>query len=98
VTDQPRSSQRYQSRPRDEDRVLVAKMLGLVRHHPRFGYRRVWALLRAEGFNLNRKRVHRLWKKEGLKVPVKQRKKRRLGTSANGIMRQRALHKDHIWA
>jgi len=41
-------------------------MLELVRRHPRFGYRRVWALLRSEGFAVNRKRVHRLWKREGL--------------------------------
>jgi putative transposase len=98
VTDQPRSSQRYQSRPRDDDRELVTKMLQRVRRHPRYGYRRIWALLRVEGFRVNRKRVHRLWKKEGLKVPQKQHKKRRLGTSENGIVRRRALHKDHVWA
>ncbi len=73
-------------------------MLELVRRHPRYGYRRIWALLRAEGFKVNRKRVHRLWKREGLKVPQKQHKKRRLGTSDNGIVRRRALHKDHVWA
>ncbi len=98
AVDQPRSSQRYQVQPRDENRPLVAKMLELVKRHPRFGYRRIWALLRAEGFAVNRKRVHRLWKQQGLKVPVKQHKRRRLGTSANGIIRQRALHKDHVWA
>ena len=76
----------------------MTKMLQLVRRHPRFGYRRIWALLQAEGFQVNRKRVHRLWKREGLKVPQKQRKKRRLGSSDNGIVRQRALHKDHVWA
>jgi transposase InsO family protein len=84
--------------PREDDRVLVEKMLGLVKAHPRYGYRMIWALLRADGFAVNRKRVHRLWKREGLKVPVKQHKKRRLGTSANGIVRQRSAHKDHVWA
>jgi transposase InsO family protein len=73
-------------------------MLELVRRHPRFGYRRIWALLRAEGFTVNRKRVHRLWKRQGLKVPQKQHKKRRLGSSDNGITRRRASHKDHVWA
>jgi transposase InsO family protein len=73
-------------------------MLSLVRRHPRYGYRRVWALLRGEGFRVNRKRVHRLWKQNGLKVPVKQHKKRRLGTSDNGIVRHRASHKDQVWA
>jgi transposase InsO family protein len=73
-------------------------MLGLVKRHPRFGYRRVWALLRAEGFRVNRKRVHRLWKQNGLKVPVKQHKKRRLGSSGNGIVRHASTGKDQVWA
>ncbi len=98
VMDQARSSQRYRAQERSGEGELVAKMLELVRRHPRFGYRRVWALLRAEGFEVNRKRVHRLWKQQGLKVPQKQHKKRRLGSSDNGIVRHRALHKDHVWA
>ena len=73
-------------------------MLELVRRHPRYGYRRMWALLRQEGWRVNRKRIHRLWRAEGLKVPRKQRKKRYLGHSANGCARRRAEHKDHVWA
>ena len=73
-------------------------MLELVRQHPRFGYRRIWALLRRAGWRVNRKRVHRLWKHNGLKVPQKQRKKRRLGSSDNGCTRRRALGKDDVWA
>src|SRR4051812_2385631 len=73
-------------------------MLGLVRKHPRYGYRRIWALLRREGWRVNRKRVWRLWRREGLKVPRKQRKKRRLGSSANSCVRRPAEHKDHVWA
>lgn len=73
-------------------------MLELVRRHPRYGYRRIWALLRREGWRVNRKRVHRLWRKQGLKVPRKQRKKRRLGSSANSCVRRPAEHKDHVWA
>jgi putative transposase len=76
----------------------VRKMLALVKRHPRYGYRRIWALLREEGFQINRKRVYRLWRKEGLKVPVKQHKKRRLGKSVNGIMHHRSQHRDHVWA
>jgi transposase InsO family protein len=95
---QGRSSQRYRPQERSGERELVAKMLDLVRRHPRYGYRRIWALLGAEGFRANRKRVHRLWKQQGLKVPQKQRKRRRLGRSDNGIVRHRALHKDHVWA
>jgi transposase InsO family protein len=73
-------------------------MLQLVRLHPRFGYRRIWALLRGEGWALNRKRLYRLWRREGLKVPRKQRKKRRLGQSANGCRRLKAERIDHVWA
>ena len=98
VIKQPRSTQRYAAREPDGERVLVQRMLALVRRHPRYGYRRVWALLRAEGFRVNVKRVYRLWRKEGLKVPQKQHKKRRLGCSANGCVRQRAEHVNHVWA
>jgi transposase InsO family protein len=69
----------------------------LVRQHPRYGYRRVWALLRAEGCRVNRKKVYRLWRKEGFRVPRKQRKKRRLGNSDNGILRRRAEYINHVW-
>jgi transposase InsO family protein len=98
VIRQPRSTQRYVAKERDGEKPLVRKMLELVRSHPRYGYRRVWALLRSEGFRVNVKRVYRLWRKEGLRVPQKQRKKRRLGCSANGCIRHRAEHIDHVWA
>jgi transposase InsO family protein len=98
VIEQPRSTLRYAARNRDDERVVVRRMHELVRAHPRFGYRRIWALLREDGFVINRKRVWRLWKLEGFKVPQKQGKKRRLGCSANGIVRHRAEHKDHVWA
>jgi putative transposase len=75
-------------------------MLALSRENPRYGYRRVWALLtRREGFEVNKKRVHRLWREEGLKVPDKQRKRRRLlGDNENGSKRKRAEHRDHVWS
>jgi transposase InsO family protein len=57
----------------------------------------MWALLRREGWRVNRKRIYRLWRKEGLKVPQKQRKKRHLGHSGNSCARRRAKHKDHVW-
>ena len=74
---QPRSTQRYRPRVPQGEAMLVAAMHGLVRKHPRYGYRRIWALLRADGWTVNRKRVCRLWKREGFKVPRKQRKKHR---------------------
>jgi len=73
VIGQPRSTQQYAAKQRDDERPLVQRMLDLVRRHPRYGYRRVWALLRREGHRVNVKRIYRLWRKEGLKVPQKQR-------------------------
>jgi transposase InsO family protein len=98
VLGQPRRSQRYEPQRRDDEGKLVGRILELVRRHPRYGYRRVWALLRHEGWTVNRKRVWRLWQQEGLKVPQKRHKKRRLGTSVNGVLRQRATHPNHVWA
>jgi putative transposase len=98
VAEQPRSTQRYEPQEADDEGPLVSRMLELVRAHPRYGYRRIWALLRRGGFAVNRKRVYRLWRREGLKVPRKQRKTRRLGSSANGCVRQRSERKNHVWA
>jgi transposase InsO family protein len=98
VLEQPRSTQRYAPREDEEEQRLIARMLELVREHPRYGYRFVAVLLRREGWRVNRKRVYRLWVQEGLQVPRKQRKKRRLGTSENGCVRRRAEHKNHVWA
>ncbi|TWT41520.1 IS2 transposase TnpB [Botrimarina hoheduenensis] len=94
---QPRSSQRYQSKPRSDEPRLVKRMLQLVRRRPRFGYRRVAALLRSEGFGASESRILRLWRKEGLKVPGKKRKRRRLGLAENGCDRRRAAHRNHVW-
>jgi len=97
VVDQPRSTQRYVPRPASDEAAIVTRMLELVRVHPRFGYRRIAVLLQREGFSVNFKRVYRLWRREGLKVPRKQRKKRRLGQSANSCQRHRSEHRNHVW-
>lgn len=78
--------------------MLVKAMQGQVRRHPRYGYRRIGALLRADGWKVNRKRVYRLWRKEGFRVPRRQHKKRRLGNSDGGILRHRPEHPNHVWA
>jgi transposase InsO family protein len=97
VVDQPRSTQRYAGHPPDDEAQLVARMLELVRQRPRFGYRRIGALLRAEGWCVNVKRIYRLWRREGLKVPRRTRKRRGLGTSANACHVRRAEHQDQVW-
>jgi len=73
-------------------------MIALSRIHSRYGYRRIWAVLRIEGWKINVKRVHRLWKREGLKVPKRQRKRRRLGNSSAGSQLLRAEHINHVWS
>ena len=95
---QPRSTQRYESREHDGEKALVKRMLELAKKHPRYGCRRITRLLRNELGCVNRKRVHRLWKREGLRVPQKQRKRRRLGTSAGGCARRRAEYVNHVWS
>ena len=97
VVEQPRSCQRYAAKPREDEAALVQRMLHLVRQWPRFGYRRIAALLRTESWRASATRIYRLWRREGLKVPQKKRKRRRLGKSENGCHRRRALHKDHVW-
>jgi len=95
---QPRSTQRYRPRVPDDERSLVAAMERLACRYPRYGYRRIWALLQQDGWRVNRKRVWRLWRRAGLKVPQKQCKKRRLGHRENGCVRRRAACPDDVWA
>ena len=72
-------------------------MLELAQQRPRFGYRRIACLLRREGWRASNTRVYRLWRREGLKVPQKKRKKRRLGSSKNSCIQRRAEFKDDVW-
>jgi putative transposase len=94
---QPRGSQRYQAQARDDEEPLVKRMRELAGQRPRFGYRRIAALLRRESWHASATRVLRLWRREGLKVPRKRRKKRRLGTSDQACHVRRAAYKDHVW-
>jgi putative transposase len=99
VVDQPRSSQRYLSTKADKDAALTQMIVALSGQNPRYGYRRVWALLRREGWEVNKKRVHRLWREADLKVPAGRRRKRqRLASSENGVARRRAEYPGHLWS
>jgi putative transposase len=95
---QARSSQRFVPVKALRDSDLVERLKELSKKHPRYGYRRIHALLVREGWRVNRKRVQRIWRGEGLKVPQRQRKRRRLGTSENGCVRHRAEYKNHVWS
>ena len=99
VLDQPRSTQRYRAKePPDDEAALVADMRRHAAKHLRFGYRRVRALLCREGWSVSLGRVQRLWRREGLRVPQKRRKRRRLGTSKNGCTRLAAERPNHVWS
>ena len=98
AVDQPRQTQRYQRKVRDDEPALVKDILDLVREFPRYGYRFICSKLRQAGWTINPKRVYRIWRQEGLKVPVKKRKKRRLGNSGNSIKRLAAEHPNHVWS
>lgn len=98
AAEQHRSTQRYEAKPPDDEPRLVQRMLELVRRHPRFGYRRIAALLLREGFSAGVDRVYRLWRREGLKVPRRTKKKRRLGESKNACARRVAERPNHVWA
>lgn len=95
---QSRATQRYRPRLPDKDRPLVKQIRQLAHKYRRYGYRRITALLRADGWPVNRKRVYRIWRAEGLKVLQKQRKKRRLGCSDNSCVRKRAEYINHVWS
>ena len=93
---QNRSTQRFRRKEAHDERRLVSEMRSLSRAHPRYGYRRVHALLGREGWSVNIKRVERLWRREGLQVPQKQRRRRRTGSSANSAQRRAAERPNHV--
>ena len=95
---QHRSSQRYEPRPDRANQTLVKALHRLSREHPRYGYRRMTWLLQHEGWKVNRKRVQRLWRKEGLRVPRRTRKRRRVGHSGNAAHRYRATRINEVWS
>ncbi len=69
VLAQPRSTQRRRAQVSADEPALIARIIALARRFGRYGYRRITALLRAEGWRVNHKRVERLWRQEGLRVP-----------------------------
>ena len=97
VLKQPRTTQRYVPKPVDEV-TLTERVIELAREYGRYGYRRVMALLRVEGWRVNPKRVQRVWRREGLKVPKKQLKRARLWLNDGSCIRLRPERKDHVWA
>ena len=95
---QPRSSQRYQPVVKADESKLLESILAFVAEFPRYGYRQITRLLRGDGWRVNAKRIYKIWQREGLKVPRKKAKRKRLGNSSGGILRRKAERKNHIWS
>lgn len=101
VVGQHRSTQRYEGVPGDYELRLVKAMNALAERHPRYGYRMIWALLRAEGWEINRKRIERLWRLEGHRVPPRRlirSGKKSFGHDQNAIWNLPANKPNHIWS
>jgi putative transposase len=99
ITGQNRSTQRTApTRPFDRDDHLRHALCKISRDHPRWGYRRAWGHLREHGHAVNRKRIQRLWREEGLRVPARRRKRRRLGVSGTPADLLRATRQGEVWA
>lgn len=101
VVGQHRSTHRYRRAEPEHELRLVAAMNELAAAHPRWGYRRVWALLRSEGWRVNRKRIERLWRLEGHRVPPRRSQasgKRAEGTADNAVWNRPAAGPNHVWS
>jgi putative transposase len=91
-----RSGMRYERRARPDEAELRERMGEIARKHRRHGYRLVWARLRRSGWRVNKKRVHRLRKAEGLSLPHRRRKRRRWGPKGEVV--RRAEYPRHVWS
>jgi len=101
VISQHRSTQRYRKVSPQAELRLVGRMNALAERHPRYGYRRVWALLRSEGWVINRKRIQRLWRLEGHRVPPRRSRtsgKRAQGQSRNAAWALVATGPGDVWS
>ena len=98
VLGQHRSTQRKVPCGADDEQALTEDIIALAKQYGRYGYRRVTALLHAAGWSVNHKRVERIWRREGLKVPRRQPKRGRLWLSDGSCIRLRPEHANHVWA
>ena len=99
ILGQARATQRHHSPTPSDEKWLTEEIITLATKYGRYGYRRITALLNNEkGWSVNHKRVERIWRREGLKVPKKQPKRSRLWLNDGSCIRLRPEHKDHVWS
>ena len=92
-----RSSVHYQAKAQDDVTLRLA-MIRLAKQYGQYGYRKITELLRIEGWHVNHKKIERLWREEGLKLPERHKKRRRLYNKDSSVIRLRPTHANHVWA
>lgn len=98
VLGQARATQRRRPVLRDDEDALTQKVIRLAEAFGRYGYRRVTELLRRDGWRVNHKRVERIWRQAGLKVPARRAKRGRIWLNDGSCVRLRAEHANHVWS
>ena len=93
-----RSTHLYKAVSKDRDDLLRLALIRLAKKYGRYGYRKIAALLRIEGWPVNYKKVERLWREEGLQLPQRHKKRKRLYHKDSSIIRLRPLYPNHIWS
>ena len=93
-----RSSFRYQPAPKNDEEELRLALIKLAKKYGRYGYRKITALLRMEGWDVNHKKVERIWREEGLQLPKRHKKRRRLYHKDSSVIRLRPQYPNHIWS
>lgn len=95
---QHRSTQRKKPQGRKGEKALTTAIIALAEQYGRYGYRRITAMLKRDGWDVHEKRVYRIWRREGLKVPMKQPKRGRLWLNDGSCIRLRPERPNHVWS
>lgn len=93
-----RTTKRYKAKKSDSEKALREAVVRLASKYGRYGYRRITAMLKSEGWEVNHKRVERIWREEGLRVPKKQKKRGRIYLKNGSCIRLRPLYQNHVWS
>ena len=98
LVNQPRGTQRYQPTPRNDEDALTRAIIALASQYGRYGYRRITIKLKEPGWDVGKDCVERIWRREGLKVPQKQKPRDRLWLNDGSCVRLRPQRPNHIWS
>ena len=98
LVNQPRGTQRYQPTQRNDEDALTRAVIELASQYGRYGYRRITALLQRVGWHVGKDRIERIWRREGLKVPQKQKPRGRLWLNDGSCVRLRPERANHVWS